>query len=43
MGRFIPTVMPFGPKGAPSVFGAAMQKILETYILQDGLHNILMI
>ena len=27
MGRFIPTVMPFGPKGAPSVFGAAMQKI----------------
>ena len=27
MGRFVPTVMPFGPKGAPSVFGAAMQKI----------------
>lgn len=27
MGRFIPTVMPFGPKGAPSIFGAAMQKI----------------
>jgi hypothetical protein len=27
MGRFVPTRMPFGPKGAPSIFGATMQKI----------------